>query len=283
MKIPVTGIQRFCMHDGPGLRTVVFLKGCPLRCKWCHNPETQNSFRQIFYDEKKCIGCGACAVCPNQAHVFRPDHAFDRVKCTACGSCTELCPTGALERAARMMEPDEILELVERDRDFFGQEGGLTLSGGEPMAHPEESLLLLKKAKEAGISTAVETCGYFDSRYIPDLCQHADTLLWDFKDSDAERHRYYTGVSNQKILENLKEADRQGGNIVLRCILLQGINYTPKHIGQIEALYRSLVNCHRVDFLPYHPMGSDKYRLLGIEDTFHDKRYIPEVVPKGIP
>lgn len=277
MKIPVTKIQRFCMHDGPGLRTVVFLKGCPLRCKWCHNPETQDTRRQIFYDEKKCIGCGACVICPNGAHTFVSAHAFLRVKCLACGLCADNCPTGALEMVSIMMEPDEILDIVKKDMAFYRNGGGLTISGGEPMMHPDATIALLKSAKKLGISTAVETCGYFDERYIPELCKYADTLLWDFKDSDDERHIRYTGVSNVKILENLKEADSCGGNIVLRCILLKDINFTPEHIEQIENLRNSLEHCNKVDFIPYHPMGSEKYRLLGLTDSFNDRKYVPEL------
>ncbi len=274
MEARVTNIQRFCMHDGPGIRTVVFFAGCPLRCRWCHNPETQISRPQIYYDEKKCIRCGACGSCINGAHTFAPDHLYFRKVCTACGQCTIHCSTGALSPVSSLMKTSDILKEVYKDMAFYGKIGGMTLSGGEPMGQPEAALALLREAKQAGISTAIETSGYFDESYISELCRYTDVLLWDFKDSDDLRHTANTGVSNRKILSNLRQADRFDVTIILRCILLKNINYNPEHLEKIRALSQSLIHCSRVDFLPYHPMGDSKNRLLGMKNDFHDKKYM---------
>lgn len=267
MKVNITDIQRFCMHDGPGIRTAVFFKGCPLRCIWCHNPETQSFSYEIYYDEKKCLNCMMCEKCGSNAHVFNGRHIFKRENCVMCGKCMEICPSGALSVDSKNVTAEYIMDEVKKDVPFYGQKGGVTLSGGEPMAQPEAALAILRLAKEANINTAIETCGFFDGRYIPELCRYTDTFLWDFKDSINARHIENTGVSNEKILKNLHMADENGANIVLRCILIKGINYSTEHFENVKKLKDSLKNCNKVDFIPYHPMGSSKYRLLGREDT----------------
>ena len=280
LRVPVTGIQRFCMHDGPGIRTTVFFKGCPLRCRWCHNPETQSEKRQIFYTAARCIGCGCCAaVCPKGAHRFADGaHIYDRAACTACGRCAGVCPTKALEETGTMMSVGDILAEVMKDAAFYGEDGGLTLSGGEPMAHPRAALALLRAAKQRGINTAVETCGFFDPKLLPGLCESAGTLLWDFKDSDAERHRRNTGAELEPILDNLRRADRLGAKIRLRCIIIQGVNYSGagcEHVRSIRALRDSLDNCVGVDIIPYHPMGDSKCARLGVP-YWGGREYIPD-------
>ncbi|MFA5561041.1 MAG: glycyl-radical enzyme activating protein [Eubacteriales bacterium] len=258
-------IQRFCMHDGPGIRTVVFFKGCRLNCVWCHNPETKGAGQEIYYTPSQCIGCGACAaVCRHGAHVLMPEgHVYDRSKCRLCEVCTHACPTGALEAVSRLMSIDEILSEVMRDKAFYGEQGGLTISGGEPMMHPSATIALLQAAKEQGLTTAVETSGYFDPAWLPSLCRHTDTLLWDLKDTDPTRHQNNTGASNRRILDSLTLADNLHPHLVLRCILLRGINDDDAHIRAVAALYRQLKHCQRVEFFSYHPMGSDKSERLG--------------------
>ncbi len=267
-RLPVTEIQRFCMHDGPGVRTVVFLKGCPLRCAWCHNPETQRAAPEMLFYESKCIYCGACvSACPAGAHSIHPERVFDRDKCTACGRCAAVCCTDAITPAARDMTAVEILSAVLRDRAFYGDNGGITVSGGEPMTHPHGVIALLTACKEAGITTCVETCGEFSPAHLPALCAAADLLLWDVKDTDPARHKSYTGVDNTRILRNLKEADRQGAKTRLRCILVNGINTVESHYAALVGLYGELSHCEGIEFLPYHAYGGSKMLPLGLPDN----------------
>ena len=267
-RLPVTEIQRFCMHDGPGVRTVVFCKGCPLRCAWCHNPETQRATPEMLFYESKCIYCGACvSACPTGAQSIHPDRVFDRDKCAACGTCAAVCCTDAITPAARGMTVDEILAAVLRDKAFYGDRGGITVSGGEPMLHPEGVIALLTACKEAGITTCVETCGEFSPPHLPALCGVTDLFLWDVKDTDPARHKTYTGADNTRILQNLKEADRLGAKTRLRCILVGGVNTAESHYGALAELCAGLTHCEGVEFIPYHAYGGSKMLPLGMPDN----------------
>jgi len=266
--LPVTEIQRFCMHDGPGVRTTVFLKGCPLRCEWCHNPEAQRAEQEILFDEKKCILCFACAsVCERGCHAAGSQHSFNRANCSLCESCVGVCPTRALSAARRNMTLAEILGVIKKDLAFYGGKGGMTLSGGEPLIHGEPVCELLRLCKKLGISTAVETCGYFKSEILQKAVKYTDIFLWDVKDTNSERHRRYTGVTNEKILENLFLADRMGAKTRLRCILVKGINTDVMHYTKIADVALSLENCEGVEFIPYHAYGGSKMLLLGRADN----------------
>ena len=272
MKINVVKIQRFSTHDGPGIRTVVFTKGCPLHCEWCHNPETQSPMPQVFYNPFRCIGCKQCeALCSVGAHRFEPsgEHVFDRIRCIGCQSCADGCVTGAMEAVGQWKEIDEILEVVRKDRDFYGDTGGITLSGGEPMMQPQASLTLLAEAKRQGFSTALETCGYFDSRYIEQLAEATDYFLWDFKDGADWRHRQYTGVSHRRICENLLKVDSAAKHILLRCILVEGVNTDSFHLESIQKIYHQLVHCDGIELIPYHPYGESKKNQLGCSEKEH--------------
>lgn len=275
MKLRVTEIQRFCMHDGPGVRTTVFLKGCPLRCAWCHNPETQKSSAQLLFYKNKCIRCGACiASCPQNAHVIEKQHVIDRVKCTLCAECAKGCPTGALEICGNMYTTDEILSVVEKDRAFYGDLGGVTFSGGEPFVQKEGMVALLKACKERRFHTVIETCGYADADVLCEAIPFVDLFLWDIKDTDDERHKKYTGVSPKKIWDNLVLADAKGAKTRLRCILINGINTNEAHYHKVAEIASSLLHCEGVEWIPYHAYGGTKDTFLGGENSGR-KEWIP--------
>lgn len=269
LNLIVTEIQRFCMHDGPGVRTTVFLKGCAMRCRWCHNPETQAMQPQILFYSSKCIGCNACvAVCNTGAQVATAQgHLFLREKCVSCGACAKVCPTGAMELCGKAYTVEEILAVVEKDRPFYGEKGGVTLSGGEALLQKEGATALLRACKEQGISTAVETCGYFDPAVLPMVAPYTDLFLWDLKDTNDERHREYTGVSNELILSNLRLADSLGARIRLRCILVNGVNTDKEHYRKIAEIASSVSGLEGVEFLAYHAFGGSKATFLGLPDN----------------
>ena len=265
-QLHVTEIQRFCMHDGPGIRTTVFLKGCPLSCAWCHNPETQSAQSELLYDEKLCIGCGKCGDCSQKVHSFLPEHYVKRDHCLQCGLCAALCPTQALFMSGISYTLPELRDLVLRDLPFYGRDGGVTLSGGEPLAQ-EGTVEFLRLCKSAEISTAVETCGYVNLKILERTVPFVDFFLWDVKDTNSGRHKQYTGVSNKLILDRLQYADRLGAKTRLRCILINGVNTDTRHYSNIGALVQRLVNCQGVDILPYHAYGGRKSTLLGRRDN----------------
>lgn len=268
MKLPVTEIQRFCMHDGAGIRTVVFFKGCPLRCQWCHNPETQELGQEMLYYKDKCISCGGCAsVCPEEAHSVSDIHHFDRTKCVSCEMCSKVCPSGAMTPAKRDMSIEEIFAEIERDRAFYGTNGGVTLSGGEPLIHGEGIVALLKLCKENNISTAIETCGYVSPDILKRIAPYTDCFLWDIKDTDSERHRRYTGVPNERIIENLLLVDGLGVKSVMRCIIVRGVNDDEAHTIALAGLFARLSNCECIELIPYHAYGGSKMLPLGKADN----------------
>ena len=274
MKTKLFSIQKFCTHDGPGIRTTVFFAGCPLSCKWCHNPEGKTGKTQILFDEKKCIGCGRCLSTGCGAQLFDPIRELDREKCVRCGKCVDLCPASALERSFFEADTEEILEKVLRDKAFYGETGGLTVSGGEPMNQPEAALALLQAAKNAGLPTALETSGIFPEKWVKELVGCVDLFLWDYKDSDPERYAANTGGSLSLTVNNLRLASSLGAKIVLRCILIHGVNNTASHAEAIRTLAEQ-INPEKVELIRYHPMGQSKYARLGIEDRFDSEEKIP--------
>lgn len=273
----VTEIQRFCMHDGPGVRTTVFLKGCPLRCLWCHNPETQRKGNELLFYSAKCIKCGACeSVCERNVHELFPIRNVNRADCNGCGLCVDACPTGALEICGKSISAEKLLSEIVKDKAFYGQNGGVTISGGEPLAQGMATVELLRLCKNAGISTALETCGYVSEDVLSAAIPFTDLFLWDIKDTDDERHKKYTGLSNNLILQNLYVADKLGARIRLRCILVNGVNTDELHFKKVAEIARSLNNLESVEILPYHAYGGTKCVFLGGSDN-GNKDWIPSV------
>jgi pyruvate formate lyase activating enzyme len=262
----VLQIQRFSVNDGPGIRTAVFLKGCPLDCKWCHNPESKRRRPELSYAERLCIGCGQCArVCPQGCHSMGAGasrHAFDRAGCILCGRCADAC-VGALEMAGKDMSCREVMETVLRDKPFYDSSGGgLTLTGGEPLMQHGFSLSLLKAARESGIGTCVETSGHAAPERLLAIAEHTDLFLYDWKMTDEALHRQWTGATNGLILGNLKALDASGAKIVLRCPIVPGL-HGEAHLSGIAQAANRLRNVREIHVMPYHRLGAAKYAALG--------------------
>jgi glycyl-radical enzyme activating protein len=271
MKGLVTDIQRFSVHDGPGIRTTVFLKGCDLRCAWCHNPETLRPSPEIRFLPERCIGCGAClAACPNGAQAIEGGRrVYRRDRCAACGRCARTCYAGALACVGRAMDAGEVLAEVLEDAAFYRNSGGgLTLSGGEPLCQPAFALELLRLAKAAGIHTAIETNLAAPWDRVAELLPFLDLVMADLKLMDAARHREWTGASNDRILENARRLAGMGKPLVVRTPVIPGVNDAPEAIGAIAEFVRGLSPNVRYELLPYHPLGVGKYRSLGVECRF---------------
>ena len=280
----VFDIEKFAVHDGPGIRTVVFLKGCPLRCIWCHNPESQAFEPELFFKSEKCTLCGRCvAVCPQKCHVFENSrHELRRDKCVRCGRCAEECPAEALKLAGRKLSVAEVMSEVLRDRAFYENSGGgLTVSGGEPLSHPAFTKSLLETAKQNGIHTAVETCGFAPWEVIASLSGSVDLWLWDIK-AAPHHHRELTSVDSDLILENLRKLDAAGASTVLRCPLVPGVNDTEANLAHIAAVANSLKHVRRIDVEPYHPLGENKCLQLGREPRYRGKFAASDAVEKVI-
>lgn len=262
----VFDLVRFSLQDGPGIRTVVFLKGCPMRCLWCHNPESQSPLPEILFSPEKCAGCGACSrVCPRHAHeCFRGEHVFRRDRCTGCGSCARVCFSGALERAGEFRTSAGILREAALDGDYYGQEGGLTVSGGEPLLQADFTQALLKGAKKRGWTGALETCGMAGPETVERMIPWTDFWLFDIKVVDEEKHRRFTGCSNRRILSNLRLLDEAGASVELRCPLIPGWNDSDADLLAIRDLKRSLRHPPTIRIEPFHPFGRGKSARLGL-------------------
>lgn len=266
MQGTIFNIQKFCVNDGPGIRTTVFCKGCPLDCLWCHNPESKSVEREVLFDGAKCLGCGQCAaVCPAGCHeLTRQGHRYHRDACTRCGACTEGCYAGALEPVGRTVSVEEVLDEVRKDEAFYRNSGGgLTLSGGEPMAQFAFIDALLAGAKAQGLHTCMETCGFAPPAHYREIAPLVDLFLFDYKLTDSEAHRRYTGVPNEPILENLRLLDRLGAAIILRCPIIPTVNDTPDHFAGIAQVVNALEHVTEIQIEPYHPLGSGKAAQLG--------------------
>lgn len=258
-------ISRFCTDDGPGIRTVVFLKGCPLSCIWCHNPESQKIDLEILYSKEKCINCRTCvASCPNKCHTFsQNDHVFSKEKCSTCGKCVSFCNAEALSVSGEVVSTQKILEEIKKDEVFYNTSGGgVTVSGGEPLFQPKFTAEILRLAKENGIHTAIETCGYASKTALLTVLKYCDYVLFDIKETDEENHLKFTGVSQKPILENLKTINDMKIPFLIRLPIIPGLNDRKEHFLKVKELAKNLESCKGIEIMPYHVLGAYKYDLL---------------------
>ena len=263
LKAPVFEIKRFAVHDGDGIRTTVFLKGCPLRCVWCHNPEGLNTPPQLAFYPHKCISCGECvAVCPAGAHrIAEGRHQFDSTRCLACGECAEVCLGEALTLYGRDMTVDELLPRLLEDREFYDNSGGgVTLSGGECLTHADFCAELLRQLKAEGIRKAVDTCGDVPRVALDKVIPYTDIFLYDLKAMDAEVHRRCTGRDNFRILDNLRYLNERGCDIEIRIPFVPDFN--DGEIAAMAAFLSELPHIRGVRLLPYHNYAASKYEAL---------------------
>ncbi len=254
----VFGIQHFSIHDGNGIRSNIFLKGCPLRCQWCHNPEGLSGGLGLQYIKSKCRGCGKCG------HIYRNMNQIYSQPDSVKEQCASRCPWHALELVGTWMTVDEVLEEVRQDLNFFKKsQGGITISGGEPMLQADFVLALLKEAKTMGFATAIETSGYADWEDYEKILPYVDEFLWDYKATDDRVHKKLTGVSNQKILNNLDKICHTGVCLTLRCPLIPEVNDSPEHLRGIAEMTKTYENMKGAEIMPYHKYGTAKAKRIG--------------------
>ncbi len=251
-------VKRMAVHDGPGLRTTLFLKGCPLRCRWCHNPEGQSARPEVAFFEKKCVGCGRCrAACPH--------HMADSAPCGACGRCAAACLTGARKLYGREITLDEALHIALEDEVFYGRDGGVTLSGGEPLMQGAFAAALLEAFRERGVHTAVDTCGHAPWKAFEETMPFCELYLFDVKHMDSEKHRRATGQGNGLILDNLTRLAERGASIHIRIPLIPDFNDDGENLRRTGAFLKD-IRPEKVKLLPYHDAARFKYRALGRTD-----------------
>lgn len=266
-------IQRCSMYDGPGIRTTVFLKGCPLSCKWCHNPESQSPKPQLAFYREKCVYCQVCHTLHPLVHNFKtlytqPIHDISYMDCTQCGKCVECCPTSALKIFGQYTDIDALMNIIIKDRPYYAETGGgLTVSGGEPFSQPSFLLSLLKQAKLEGISTCVETCGFVPRNILAEVMPYIDIFLFDYKETSPQLHKYYTAVDNVLILDNLDFLYHNQKRIVLRCPIVPGFNDTPEHFNGIAHMQQKYPQLSCIEIMPYHDLGKTKAQAIGKDYT----------------
>jgi len=259
-------IQRWSIHDGEGVRSTVFFKGCPLRCRWCANPESWSSNPEIFYFQERCSGCGRCvAGCQVGANSLNEGRlSFDREKCTGCGACAEICPTGARKKMGSVMTTEEVMKVIKRDAVFYRESGGgVTFSGGEPFMQLDFLRELVLNCSRIGIDTAVETCGYFDWEQGKDIIALLDGVFIDIKHMDDRIHQQVTGVSNMPILENVIRIAELQPNTIVRVPLMEEINASEKNITAMCEFIKQHTKVKGVELLPYHHLGEAKHNARG--------------------
>jgi len=270
-------IRRYSINDGPGIRITIFMKGCPLRCTWCHNPESQSPKVQKLYTASKCIGAQDCIeICPENALTLTPDGIVTDVEvCTLCGKCADACPSKAIEMSGKLYSTEKLLTIIEKERVHIDQSGGgVTFSGGEPLMHPDFLIEMLDACGEKDLHRAVDTCGFVPSKTLLEVARRTDLFLFDLKLIDPVQHKKWTGVDNQLILKNLKLLAENGANINIRIPLIKNVNTDEKEIREMAEYIAGLLSKNResefaapnrmVNLLPYHNIASGKYQKLGI-------------------
>jgi pyruvate formate lyase activating enzyme len=262
----VFDIKRLSVDDGPGFRTVIFLKGCPLSCIWCHSPESIKAKPELVVYESRCIGCGRCVeICPNVVHQASDggSRRIDRERCTACGQCTQSCYAGALEIKGQRIDAENLYHEIEKDRVFYDVSGGgVTFSGGEPLFQPKFLLDILKRCKKGGVHTAVDTSGYASQKVVRSILPHVDTFLFDLKCIDKTKHRELTGVSNSIILRNLKIIAETGTDIIISIPVIPGYNSSLENLVQTMGLMEKL-RISKMRLLSFNKFAGSKYKWLG--------------------
>lgn len=256
MPLKITNVQDFTLHDGPGIRTTLFLSGCPLRCAWCHNPETWEQEGILIFDAERCTVCGRCGLCENGVHTFEKTHGVHREKCILCGECVSACPTGALALSTRELSDGDYARIVERQLRIAGKEGGITFSGGEPLMQGRELIRLMKAYP---VHTAIETCGYADAELFEEVVGAADYVMLDLKLASDELHRKYTGVSNAPILRNLDILRKSRTPFVLRTPLIPNITDTDENLSELK----KIVGGDTWERLEYNVLTPVKYARIG--------------------
>ncbi|MBI4810725.1 MAG: glycyl-radical enzyme activating protein [Ignavibacteriales bacterium] len=296
MKGIIFNIQRYSVNDGPGIRSTVFLKGCPLHCKWCHNPESISLEKELILREDRCIRCGECFLTCNYFAVNNVDGKYitDRGICAHCGRCVEVCFAEARAVVGKEMSVDEVIKEVEKDIIFYNQSGGgVTFSGGEPFLQHEFLIELLRASKQISLHTAVDTSGYFSSEILQMANQYIDLYLYDVKTLDDTIHKMFTGVSNKLIVDNLRRLVEWGKQTIVRVPIIPTINDRLEEIREIGNFIKSLGGIYEIHILPYHKTGVEKYHRLGQQycmeyavqptqdnlNIFADelKKYVPDV------
>lgn len=267
----ITNIQKFSIHDGDGIRTTVFFKGCPLKCEWCHNPETQRFEKEMQVDREKCTGCGTCAsVCPNGAVRMTEDHrpAWDPKACTFCGKCENFCPAGSREIVGREYTVKELTKELMKDQMFYEESGGgVTFSGGEVMSMDMDFILAMaKELKRQDVTLTIDTCGYVPYERFEKILPYVNTFLYDVKVMDPELHKKYMGTDNKLILENLIRLSQDGARIYIRIPTIKEVNGNEENMKEtIAFLKQHDIHPAGVNLLPYHDTGSGKYAKLDME------------------
>lgn len=286
-------IQRFCIDDGPGLRTTIFLKGCHLNCSWCHNPEGKSKKISLSMDYTRCIHCGLCTTVCSCHEIKDSKHIYNSKSCTACGKCIDICPAKAISYCGKKMTVSEVLHEVKSDMNFYKtSSGGLTLSGGEVLLQPTFAAAVLESAQKLGIHTCIETSGAATWNTLYTIIKYADLILLDIKETNDIQHQKYIGISNKIILSNLEKLQELKKHVILRCPIIPGVNDRDSHFNTLAKIFSTYSYIEDIQILPYHNLGTgktDRYGILDSLDSFNKpsdetisnwKKYLKEQINK---